>query len=373
LQDLVDSSEQPSMATVTPTGVVASACPGLRRMLGRDPAGDRLSWLLEDHGTGIWRSEARRHDGTPFLVDVEACTQRDGGRRLLLREVRLGATTGIAAQLFQAAFDQAPIAMAICDTDGFYTSVNPAMARLLGRRADELVGRRDQEFTHPDDRESDVAAAWRILRGELDVWQTEKRFVAPDGAILWVIANLSFVRDERGRPLGWFGHFQDITAHKAREAQLRRSADEDPLTGLANRRAFERDLSALIARPGEHGALLYVDVDGFKAINDTRGHAHGDSLLRAIATLLDVNTRDGDICARIGGDEFAVVLPGACPVIAGRVADALAAWSRDGTVQGLPVPRLSVGIATFGDAPTTVDDVLADADRAMYRAKHASA
>ena len=101
---------------------------------------------------------------------------------------------------------------------------------------------RDQELTHPDDRQSDVDAAWRILRGELSTWQCEKRFVRPDGEVVWTLANLTFLRDEYGRPLCWVGQFQDVT-------ELRRMASRDPLTDALNRRAFDVELERCAA-PG---------------------------------------------------------------------------------------------------------------------------
>ncbi|MGH2722601.1 MAG: PAS domain S-box protein [Actinomycetota bacterium] len=95
--------------------------------------------------------------------------------------------------------------MALFNTDGEYVRVNAALCAFLGRTREELIGRRDQEFTHPDDRQSDVDAAWRILRGEIHTWQCEKRFVRPDGGIVWAIANLTFLRDADGNPMTWVG------------------------------------------------------------------------------------------------------------------------------------------------------------------------
>jgi diguanylate cyclase (GGDEF)-like protein/PAS domain S-box-containing protein len=120
---------------------------------------------------------------------------------------------------------------------------------MLGRGRDELLGRRDQEFTHPDDRQADVDAAWRILRGELDTWQVEKRFVRADGAIVWAIANMSFLRDGGGGPLCWVGHFQDITERKRVEVALEREhRDLQAAQAVARVGSWDHDL--LTNRPG---------------------------------------------------------------------------------------------------------------------------
>jgi PAS domain S-box-containing protein len=130
----------------------------------------------------------------------------------VLRELDYGGLVHEASRYFDIAFDQAPIGMAIFNADGEYVRVNPALCELLGRGDDQLLGRRDQEFTHPDDRQLDVDVAWDILAGRRSTFQRQKRFVRPDGAVVWAIANLTFLRDERGRPLNWVGQFQDITA-----------------------------------------------------------------------------------------------------------------------------------------------------------------
>ncbi len=147
-----------------------------------------------------------------------------------------------------AAFEQATIGMAFLDVDGRYVRVNPAHAALLGLGVDELIGVRDMELTHPDDRPSDLAAAWRILDGELDTWTVEKRFVRADGSHAWVIANLTFLRTPEGLPQMWLGVFQDITERKAMESRLQREAEEDPLTGLPNRRRLDAELTRVLSR-----------------------------------------------------------------------------------------------------------------------------
>ena len=127
------------------------------------------------------------------------------------------------AEHFDAAFDDAPIGMALFNCAGEYVRVNDALCTLLDRAPEQLIGRRDQELTHPDDRAADLVAAEEIFAGLKRTFQCEKRFVRPDGTIVWALANLTFLRDDEGRPLSWVGQFQDITSRRATEEALRAS------------------------------------------------------------------------------------------------------------------------------------------------------
>jgi diguanylate cyclase (GGDEF)-like protein/PAS domain S-box-containing protein len=263
--------------------------------------------------------------------------------------------------------------MALFNTDGEYIRVNSSLCEMLGRREDELLGRRDQELTHPDDRQRDIEAAWRILRREIDTWQCEKRFLRPDGSVVWAIANLTFLRSDDGHPLSWVGQFQDITQAKSQEARLQELADRDPLTGLFNRRRLEAELADRIAH-GRGGSLLVADLNRFKHINDTHGHRAGDLVLVTVAAVLRDAIRATDTVARIGGDEFALLLDDAgdrdAQAVATVIADVVRAqrfsFDPDSSVSA------SVGVATFGGGhDTSPTAVLAEADSAMYRVKGA--
>ena len=226
--------------TILDANAEAAACFGLA--VG-DIVGGDLSRLVTQPGQvteaiaaaggdGIWRSElvARRADGVPFPLDVSGRVIDPGPppRALALlrdRNADYGVRT-LAQRHFDVAFDTAQIGMALYNTEGRFVRANCAMCRMLGREPGELLGMRDQDLTHHDDRDTDLAAAKRILAGEIETFQTEKRFVRPGGEVVWAIANLTFLRDEHDRPISWLGQFQDVTEH-------RRLAERDSLTHLS--------------------------------------------------------------------------------------------------------------------------------------------
>ena len=358
-------------------GAVAAANEHAAELFGTaDLEGRPLGELLRTRpkpGRGWRPAQARKANGTP--VPVEACALEVDGRLVYgVRALRDAAVVEEALRYFDVAFERSPIGMAVFNTDGEYVRVNAALCALLGRSGEDLLGRRDQELTHPDDRQADLDAAWEILEGRMDTHQTEKRFVRPDGSVVWALANLTFLRDEAGRPLSWVGQFQDITERRRQESELRHLADHDPLTGLLNRRAFERALEQhleRVRRYGLQGAVLMLDLDGFKAVNDLHGHGTGDRLLASAGERLRERLRTSDLLARLGGDEFAVLLPAAGRDQAEHVARVAVEVMRTLSPPGGPSVTCSVGAAVLGDPEATEEAVLREADRAMYEAKRA--
>lgn len=362
--------------------VQAAACFGsTRAKLLETPLSDlvthpeALTGALRAGGAGgRWSAEveAYRADGVPFPLDVSGRVLDAGPPRralLILRDRNVGdGLTTLAQRHFDAAFVASAIGMALYNTDGRFVRVNDAMCRLLGRETDAILGRRDQELTHPDDRQTDFEAARRVLAGDIATFQTEKRFLRPGDEIVWAIANLTFLRDEIGRPISWLGQFQDITEH-------RRLAACDPLTDLANRRHFEHALAERLrhgARYPPSGVLILLDLDGFKAVNDDFGHRAGDQVLIGVAGALRGRLRDTDLVARLGGDEFAVILPHVSDREGehiGRTLVALIGALRFPFAPDRALVSASVGATALGDKST--DLVIADADRALYEAKRA--
>ena len=268
--------------------------------------------------------------------------------------------------------------ISIAGFDGRFKSVNPAFERVLGYRPEELIGRPFLDFVHPDDREKTEAEAASLSDGVTTV-QFQNRYFARDGEVHWMEWTSIPLRGEGLI----YGVARDVTERKALEQELERLSQHDPLTGLFNRRRFEEELRRQLAytrRYGKGGALLMIDLDRFKQINDELGHAAGDEALRHVAQLLSDNLRASDtvardvdpMVARLGGDEF-VGLPEADGAGAEAAAERLAA-----AVGEAPLMigdrevelRVSIGVATFdGDGIPPEQELLAAADRAMYLAK----
>ena len=207
----------------------------------------------------------------------------------------------------------------------------------------------------------------------------EQRFVDVVGQVVWVAVHATLVRAADGTPQHFLGQIQDVSERVRYEAQLQHMADHDPLTGLLNRRSFERELNQHIAqvqRYGPEGAALVLDIDRFKHINDTLGHNVGDELIVKVAQTLRTRLRDSDVLARLGGDEFAVLMPRGGAGEAEKVAQAILAAVRAQSVLTAAGRRrpitASIGIALFGDAERlSAEDLLVNADLAMYDAKEA--
>jgi diguanylate cyclase (GGDEF)-like protein/PAS domain S-box-containing protein len=279
-----------------------------------------------------------------------------------------------AEERFRAAFEHAPIGMAIVGLDGRFRAVNDALGQILGRRPDALAEIAPGDLLHPDDRPRAAEALLPIMRGGLDDHASELRLLHADGHVVWVNVHVALVRDVDGRALHLLGQLQDITERKRYEERLRHMADHDPLTGLLNRRSFERALSrhaAGIRRYGATGALLVLDLDGFKHVNDTHGHVAGDELIVSCARALASRLRATDVLARLGGDEFAVLLPHGGQDEAVEVAEALVDVVRSAGGTERARVTVSVGVAHFDDIMVTAEQVLVRADRAMYEAKAA--
>jgi diguanylate cyclase (GGDEF)-like protein/PAS domain S-box-containing protein len=304
--------------------------------------------------------------GVAVIVDVTARRAADGPARH-------------SDDHFEQVFERAPIGTGLMDLDGRWTLVNRALCEITGYTREELIGRGFAEITHEDDVGSDVEQYAQLLAGAIPAFQVEKRYVSAAGETLSAILSISLVRDGEWAPVHFIAQLQDISERKRLEEHLRHLADHDPLTGLRNRRLFEHDLRLQVARCqryGEQAAVMVVDLDEFKAINDEHGHKVGDDTLRAIATALARRLRETDVVARLGGDEFAVLLPHADEQGATQVADGLtrviAACSVD--VGDVVVhPSGSVGVAMIGERTVSAEQALVDADRAMYAAKRARA
>jgi diguanylate cyclase (GGDEF)-like protein/PAS domain S-box-containing protein len=283
----------------------------------------------------------------------------------------------IAEERFRCSFDEALIGMQIIDLDGRYERVNNAFCAMVGYTHEQLAGLSSESITHPLDVADDAAKRRSLLAGEAGSHTFEKRYVHAAGHAVWAAISLTLVSNADNRPLHFIAQVQDITERRTFERQLQHLADHDPLTGLLNRRSFERELNSHLARArryGAAGAVLMLDLDNFKYFNDTQGHTAGDMLIVRIAQGLQLGLRDSDVLARLGGDEFAVLLPEATVPGAQTVAKSLLQVVRDLVVPEVLAQRhrvtASVGIARFDDRDRlTAEEMMVNADLAMYDAK----
>jgi PAS domain S-box-containing protein len=290
-------------------------------------------------------------------------------------------------------FDLSLDMICIAGFDGYFKRVNPAFERILGYEEADLLGRPFLDFVHPDDRKRTEEEAAAISGGTGTV-QFRNRYFDKYGEVHWIEwASQPLPEEEM-----IYAVARDVTDRKRLEQELQRLSHHDSLTGLFNRRRFEEELRRQLAytrRYGSGGALLVIDVDRFKAINDSLGHAAGDKALCQVAALLRDNLRVSDVVARnaggpaacgtpvvpdpeavvarLGGDEFVVLLPEATEEDARATAERLAATVRDSTltIDDRAVKlEISVGVALFDEygRPGEID-LLAAADRAMYSVK----
>ncbi|HEX3804452.1 MAG TPA: diguanylate cyclase [Solirubrobacteraceae bacterium] len=275
---------------------------------------------------------------------------------------------------FRGAFEHALLPAWICDVEQRYTEVNDALCQMLGQPRELLVGRHFSEFNHPDERATDAEQAQAMLCGGRDNYTREKRLIGANNKVIWALVAVRLVRDGQGAPLYFVAQANDLTDYHLREQRLRHLADHDPLTGLLNRRGFGRELRrhvSRLARYGAKGALLMLDLDNFKGYNDAHGHVGGDELLRAVGSGLGARLRAGDVIGRIGGDEFAVLLPEVTSEQAEVVAAALVQSVREIEQYGDAAVTASVGIFCFDDMDRLSEDgAMVGADLAMYAAKH---
>lgn len=281
----------------------------------------------------------------------------------------------VAAAHFASAFDSAPIGMALIDMEGRWLQVNDALCRITGYTRKELKATTLRAITHPDDVDRDADSLRDLLDGRVPSYQTEKRYRHAWGHHLWVLLTVSLVRDERGKPLHVISQVQDIAERKEMAARLEFLLDHDFLTGLYNRRRFERDLAHEVERASRYssrGAVLMIDLDNFKDVNDAFGHKAGDDLLKGIAGALKQRVRETDLLARVGGDEFAALLPEADFEQARIVAEDIVKTLRQQVAvlgeQSICVTA-SVGVSQFDGL--SAEEVLACADLSMYEAKEA--
>ena len=322
---------------------------------------------------------------------------RDGSRRLIAwsntavtdddQRVRLVIATGIdvtrqremeadlrfSARLVEASAN----GIMATDPDGVIRMVNPAFTRITGYTAKEVRGKTPGILQSGHHNPEFYAAMWRRLK-EKGEWHGEVWNRRKDGTVYPEWLAISAIYDDKGRVERYMAVFLDITEHKEVEARLKYMAGHDPLTGLPNRQLFDDRLEHALAharRDGHGLAVLFLDLDGFKPINDEMGHHAGDQVLREVAARLERLVRTSDTVARMGGDEFVVLVD----EITEEDGKKAAAKVAEKVLAQLPEPIIvnertvlvgtSIGIALYPEHGTAPDALVSAADTAMYQAK----
>ncbi len=366
-------------------------------ILCNEPEADHRSTGIPEGHVAI-----RRFLGAPAMADgvllgmlALANAERDYNAKDLELLERLAAVYAMAVQnmrtaqqvaeseeRFRAIFENAGAGMNTIDVDGRYLQVNPAFCRFVGYSPDALQALCVEDLTHPDDLEMTRDVFDEVRRGERLFVDYEKRFLHSSGEVVWGYVTTAWMLDAEGRPHYGIGLVQDISQRKLAETRLLENeerfkylAHHDSLTGLPNRLLFSDRLQHAMNKARRTGgllALLFFDLDRFKAINDSHGHEAGDQVLQAVAKRLLALVREADTVARIGGDEFIVLLEDVqtmknVAILADKILTTLA---EPLSVCGHPFTiTSSIGISLF---PTDGEDgntLIKRADDAMFRAK----
>lgn len=320
-------------------------------------------WML-GRGAVVSRTE----DGSPArTIGTHTDIDRQKTLELALSE---------SDQRFRGAFETAAVGMALVGLKGEWLEVNQSVLDMLQYEEKELLALTFQDITHPDDLDLDLEHLTALTAGKIPSYQMEKRYFCKDGSIIWVALSVSMVTDGEGEPLNYVSQIDNVTERKKLQKLVAYHASHDELTGLPNRRLLHERLAQILAlsrRQKRSCALMFIDVDHFKQVNDEYGHDIGDELLKWIAEKLSAVIRTSDTLGRQGGDEFVLLLSEISAredveLVARKMLSAMRDEFDTGVLQ-LKV-SLSVGIAIYEPLhPDSAEDLLRKADLALYQVK----
>jgi diguanylate cyclase (GGDEF)-like protein/PAS domain S-box-containing protein len=358
--------------------------PFLCREAEQDPAVDRLACLRLGIRSLVAIPLIHLGDVAGALIltsDIPDGFTDDDARAAQLLAGSLGVSIGNARSAiapaapadvggrFEATFAHAPVGMAHVAPDGHFLLVNEQFCAIAGHTRETLLEHGFQRITHPDDLTSDLTHVRQLLAGKADRYSMEKRYIRSDGGVVWINLTVSLIRDGAGVPDFFVAVIEDVSEIKRAQAE----ALLDPLTGLLNRRGLIERLSQEIERAADKRAalsLIYLDLDDFKAVNDTYGHAAGDACLLEVAEALAESARLESGAARIGGDEFILLLP---RTDAGQLAHVMErlqlAIGLAGKAHPWSVSASLGGLTLIPQSAVSPQTLIERADEAMFRAK----
>ena len=328
-------------------------------MRGPDPAGDfAAGWA-----TSLRERTLRQQESIRAAADA---ARHEAEQALHASEAR-----------FRALFEHAAVGIGVGSVEGEILAANRSLLEMFGARLDDLRGQQVTDLVHPEDTPEVWRAYEELIGGERESFQCDKPYYRRDGQVVWTHLTVSLIRDEDGQPRYQVAMMEDITDRYRLQERLRHQATHDPLTGLPNRAAFFEQLEKLFATapPGARFGLCYVDLDRFKIVNDSLGHATGDQLLVEVAGRLSgALVPLGHLVARLGGDEFVVLLEhcrGAHDAVAAARA-VLSALEEPIRIDGHQLAvGASVGVLERPVGTITPGAAVRAADLTLYRAKEA--
>ena len=357
-QDIADTYA--AMGVLPPDATASSAYKGF---LYRPVPGADLGWLYLSLGVA------------GSMLAVAAAFHFSN----LARERRRSEETIRQGELrFRTMFEEAPMGIALIDTlSGRFLDINPRYLAIAGRSLEHMKKSSWMEISHPDDVAGEQEQMAQLLARRVPGFRHSKRIVRPDGAVVWVDAAVTAIDTARHGGPHHLCMLEDVTDKRQSEALIWQQANFDTLTQLPNRRMFHERLRQALAharRDTSRVAILFIDLDHFKEVNDTLGHHQGDILLIEAARRIRVGVRETDTVARLGGDEFTVILSDLDDLqqvdrIARQILDGLLAPFLLGQEQAFV--SASIGITLYPDDAGNIEDLLKHADQAMYVSKGA--
>jgi diguanylate cyclase (GGDEF)-like protein/PAS domain S-box-containing protein len=310
-----------------------------------------------------------------YIIDRVKGKQIDTHHRGETKLENMDLQNKLLSGFFDAIFNYSHAGIGIVTLDGNLVKVNRALCELFGYSVETLLTMNFFNLIHPDDFANSQNKIQQLLDDQIKIYQSEHQCSRKGNDSVWVSTTISLIRSEKGEPAYFVVQAQNITMQKKAEERLRHMAYHDPLTGLANRNKLEQFITQLLAQSRRHQesfAILFIDLDRFKNINDTIGHEAGDLLLQIVADRLKATIRNTDLVARLGGDEFVIVIT---DVTKSESVALIATKILESVIEAIVLKgqevyiTTSIGISLYPFDGQNMPTLMKNADLALYRAK----